>query len=727
MKQVLQDLRNGRTCLEEIPCPAVRRNALLIQSQASLISAGTERMLVEFGKAGLLGKAKAQPEKVQQVVDKIKTDGLLPTLETVFRQLDEPLPLGYCNAGIVRAVGPGVTGFQVGDRVASNGPHAEVVCVPQTLCAKLPEQVSFEQASFTVLASIGLQGIRLLQPTLGEKVVVYGLGLIGLLTVQLLRASGCEVLGIDIDASRLALAEHYGATTVNPAEGADAIATATAWSDGRGVDGVIITASARDDEIVHQSAEMCRKRGRIVLVGVVNLDLRRNDFYQKELTFQVSCSYGPGRYDESYEAGGHDYPIGFVRWTEQRNFEAVLEMLASGRLDVSRLITHRYPLAEAAKAYEAVGNRQSLGVVLQYEESINLERRIEIAPAKASASAEAVVGVIGAGTFSKATLLPALAKSGARIAYVANLSGVGGKHLATKYHAGQAVTDHQMILDDPQVTAVLIAVGHHLHAQFVCEALAAGKHVFVEKPLAIDAAQLRRVLEAAHQHPDRQIMVGFNRRFSAHVVKARKLLHGRSEPLAMAMTVNAGMIPPQHWVHDPLRGGGRIIGEACHFVDLMAFLCGSRIRTVSAVMMEERSAALRDKMAIALTFEDGSIGTVNYLANGSKKYPKEQLELFSEGRVLRIDNFRRTSGFGFRRFRKFTTWRQDKGHAAEFAAFAQVITAGGEPLIPLAESVNVTLACFAALASAEENRTITLDQEYASLQRSDAPTPAVPA
>jgi predicted dehydrogenase len=728
MKQVLQSLRNGQTYLEEVPCPALRRNAVLIQSQASLISAGTERMLVEFGKAGLLGKAKAQPEKVQQVLDKIRTDGLLPTLEAVFRQLDEPLPLGYCNAGRVLAVGPGVTAFQPGDRVASNGPHAEIVSVPQTLCAKLPDAVSYEQASFSALGSIGLQGIRLLQPTLGEKVVVYGLGLIGLLTVQLARASGCEVLGVDVNAQRLELARQYGAQTVNPADGADAVAAAQAWSGGRGVDGVLITASASGDSIVHQAAEMCRKRGRIVLVGVVDLELRRNDFYEKELSFQVSCSYGPGRYDPNYETAGQDYPLGFVRWTEQRNFEAVIDMLASGRLDVSQLISHRYRFAQAEDAYAKLQDKGSLGVVLQYDATVEQSRRVTAAvPTAAAAGDDPKIGVIGSGTFAKMTLLPGLSKCAASIHYVANRGGVAGKHLANRHGATHVVSDYRMLLEDPAVDAVFIAVGHHLHAPLICEALEANKHVFVEKPLAIDNRQLESVLEAADHHPDRQLMVGFNRRFSPHTVKIQQLLRGRSQPLAMNMTVNAGAIPAGHWVHDPQQGGGRIIGEACHFVDLMVHLTGAPVRTVSATMMAETEAAKQDKMSLSMTFGDGSIGTVHYFANGAKTYPKEQLEIFSEGRVLRLDNFRCTRGFGFPRFRKFKTWRQDKGHVAEFSAFLDRIRQGGQPLIPLPQSVNVTRTCLAAMAAAETQQTLRVEPSDNAVEPADQISPAATA
>jgi predicted dehydrogenase/threonine dehydrogenase-like Zn-dependent dehydrogenase len=687
---------------------------VLIRSRASLISAGTEKMLVEFGKAGLLAKAKAQPDKVKQVIDKIKTDGLLPTLEAVFNRLGEPLPLGYCNVGEVVEVGPGVTEFKPGDRVASNGPHAEMVCVPKHLCAKIPDGVSDEDAAFTVLASIGLQGLRLVEPTFGEKVVVYGLGLIGLVTVQLLQANGCEVLGVDVSEERLKLAEQYGATTVNAAAGGNPVAAASAWTEGKGVDAVLITASAKTDEIIHNAAEMCRKRGRIVLVGVVGLDLRRSDFYEKELTFQVSCSYGPGRYDDAYEQGGRDYPYGFVRWTEQRNFEAILAALAAGRLDVSTLITHRIGLDEAPQAYNIIAtDRSALGVILEYAPQADTARAIEVNPAVAKAASGATLGLIGAGNFSKMTLMPALSKTDARLKYIADLNGAAAKHLASKFSAEQAITDYQDILGDPDVDAVLIAVGHSLHARMVCEALAAGKHAFVEKPLAMNTDEIAQVLQAAQARPDRHVMVGFNRRFSPHTKKIKHLLAGRSEPLAMNMTINAGIIPPDVWVHDPVRGGGRIIGEGCHFIDLLSHIAGSEVVQVASAKMGQGVAVQEDKMSIVLSFADGSVGTVNYFGNGSKSYPKEMLEVFSEGRVLRLDNFRRLDGYGVSGFKKFKTSRQDKGHQAEFAAFVDRVATGGEPLIPLKQLVNITLASFAAMTSAAEARTVVLAEEYA--------------
>ena len=710
MKQVLQNLRNGATQVADVPCPIALPGTLLIQTRRSLISAGSERMLVEFGKASLIAKARSQPEKVKQVLDKIKTDGLMPTIEAVFSKLDEPMPLGYCNAGVVLEVGAGVHGFAPGDRVASNGSHAEVVCVPQNLCAKIPDGVTDDQAAFTVLSSIGLQGVRLLQPNLGDKYVVYGLGLIGLLSVQLLRSHGCDVLGVDIHEDRLQLAASFGAEVINAAAAGDPVTAAKSWTNEKGVDGVLISAAAKSDDIMHQSAEMCRKRGRVVLVGVVGLNLRRSDFYEKEITFQVSCSYGPGRYDEKYEQGGQDYPYGFVRWTEQRNFDAILGAMQSGRLVVDDVISHRFPLTEAAAAYSAIsGDRSTMAVLLEYPQEVEHAVSIKVSQADARPTAGRVtVGVIGAGEFSKIIMGPALAKTPARMKYVADINAAAARHLAHKHGGEQAITDYKLIMDDPEVNAVLIAVGHNLHARMVCEGLAAGKHVFVEKPLAMNAEELAQVTEAVEKTPDRHVMVGFNRRFSPHTVKVKQLLVGRSEPLCMNMMVNAGYIPSEHWVHDPVRGGGRIIGEACHFIDLLSFIAGSPVKTVAAIMVSGGVAVREDKMSIVLGMEDGSVGTVNYFSNGSKRYPKETLEVFSERRVLRLENFCRVVGYGVKGFSKFKTGRQNKGRTIEFAQYVERLGAGGPPLIPYDELVNATRATLAAVESAASGKTVEL-------------------
>lgn len=696
MKQVLQSLKNGSTEVAEVPCPAPRRGHLLIRTTRTLVSVGTERMLVEFGKAGWIEKARQQPDRVRMVLDKIKTDGLLPTFEAVMNKLDQPLPLGYCNVGEVLEVGSGVTGWEKGDRVVSNGKHAEAVCVPVNLCAKVPAGVSDDEAAFTVLGAIALQGIRLVQPTLGESVVVTGLGLIGLVTVQLLRAHGCRVLGLDFDPSKLELARALGAETVNLGAGEDPVAAALRFSRGRGVDAVIITASTKSNEPVHQAALMCRKRGRIVLVGVTGLELSRADFFEKELTFQVSCSYGPGRYDPSYEEKGNDYPVGFVRWTEQRNFEAVMDMMADGRLDVKPLISHRFPIGDALGAYELVGGAApSLGILLEYPtqqqktdaalrvQSVRLDGSAGGASAGAGGAAAGAgqaptIAFIGSGNYSTAVLIPAFKASGAVLRTVVSSGGVSGLHAGRKFGFQEASTDTDGVINDPNVQAVVITTRHDSHASMVCQALRAGKHVFVEKPIALTMAEMDQIestlaeVRAAGKRP--VLMVGFNRRFARQVQKMKQLLAGVPGPKAFVMTVNSGAIPAEHWTQDRDVGGGRIIGEACHFIDLLRFLADAHIAAHEISTMDAPTA---DTVTIQLRFADGSIGTVHYWSNGTKAFPKERLEVFCAGRVLQLDNFRKMRAYGWPGFRKLNLWRQDKGQAACAAAFVQAIQAGG--------------------------------------------------
>ncbi len=711
MKQILQNLKIGQTNLEEVPCPKASPGCLLIRTTNTLVSAGTERMLVDFGKANLIEKARQQPDKVRMVLDKVKTDGLGPTLQTVRNKLGQPLPMGYCNIGVVLEAGTGVTGFKVGDRVVSNGKHAEVVSVPKNLCAKVPDEVDDESAAFVVLSAIALQGIRLVQPTLGETVVVTGLGLIGLVTVQLLRAHGCRVLGIDLDPKKLKLARTFGAETVDLSAGGDPVAVAESFSRGRGVDAVIITASTKSDEPVHQAALMCRKRGRIVLVGVTGLQLSRADFYEKELSFQVSCSYGPGRYDASYEEQGQDYPIGFVRWTEQRNFEAVLDMLSAGHLDVKPLISHRFSLDKASEAYALVaGGAPSLGILLQYPNSIEkpeVELRRDTVRFKEGRSnnirqnQQPVAGFIGSGNYATQVLIPAFKQSLVGLKSVASRTGISGVHAGKKYGFEETTTDSAKIIKNPEINTVVITTRHDSHAGYVCEALEAGKHVFVEKPLALTTEELERIEKsyhnAANEKGDRPLlMVGFNRQFSPQVKKIKSLLNGVNEPKSFIMTVNAGAIPPDHWTQDKQIGGGRIIGEGCHFIDLLRHLAGSPIVSVQTTMIGDASgiAVRDDKVSFTLSFEDGSFGSVHYLANGHKSFPKERLEVFCAGRILQLDNFRKLHGFGWPGFRKMNLFRQDKGNAACAAAFIDAIRSGEEAPIPFSELIEVTRVSF---------------------------------
>ena len=693
MKQVLQSLRDGRTEVADVPAPRAAAGQVLIRTERSLVSAGTERMLVAFGKGSLIDKARQQPDKVRQVLDKARTDGIGPTLDTVRAKLDQPLALGYCNAGTVIEVGAGVTGFVPGDRVASNGKHAEIVSVPVNLCARIPDGVSSEAAAFTVAGAIALQGIRLAGPTLGETVVVTGLGLIGLMAVQLLRSHGARVLGIDYDAGKLALARGFGAETVDLSAGADPVAAATAFSRGRGVDAVLVTASTRSSEPMHQAALMCRQRGRIVLVGVTGLELSRADFYEKELTFQVSCSYGPGRYDPAYEEHGQDYPVGFVRWTEQRNFEAVLDMLADGRLDVAPLISHRFAVDEAEAAYAVMGGTEpSLGIVFEYpappaEATAEPRRTVRLAD-PAVAPGKAHVGFIGSGNYATRVLIPAFRAAGAGLGSVASAAGVSGLHAARKFGFADTTTDSARIFDDPSIDTVAITTRHDSHAALVLRALEAGKHVFVEKPLCLTDQELDAIVAArTASGQGRLLTVGFNRRFAPHVVKMKALLAGADAPKAIVVTVNAGAIPADHWTQDPAVGGGRIIGEACHFIDLIRHLAGAPIVEARRSAMLSASG---DTATLQLAFEDGSIGTVHYFANGHRGVAKERVEVFSSGRVLRLDNFRSLTGHGWKGFRKTRLWNQDKGQRACAAAFVRAVKTGGPAPIPFEEIVEVT-------------------------------------
>ena len=702
MKQILQSLKTGVTETAEVPCPAVQRGQILIRSSVTLVSAGTERMLVEFGKAGWIDKARQQPDKVRMVLDKIKTDGLMPTVEAVFNKLDQPLPLGYCNVGTVLDIGSGVSGFAIGERVASNGKHAEAVSIPVNLCAKVPETVPDEDAAFTVLGAIALQGIRLVNPTLGETVVVTGLGLIGLMTVQLLRAQGCRVLGLDFDPLKLALARQFGAETVDLGVGQDPLAAALVLSRGRGVDAVLITASTKSNEPVHQAAQMCRKRGRIVLVGVTGLELSRADFFEKELSFQVSCSYGPGRYDPNYEEKGQDYPVGFVRWTEQRNLEAVLDMMADGRIDVKPLISHRFEIDEAVQAYELVGgSAPSLGILLSYPsvsekpDAILRNQTVNLGPARPSVG-KATLGFIGSGNYATAVLIPAFKAAGVRLKTVASAGGVSAAHAGRKFGFEKTTTATEEVFADPEINAVVVATRHDSHALQVCHALEAGKPVFVEKPLALTLDELSQVEVAyasaltAGQMP--LVMVGFNRRFAPQAVKVKSLLIALDAPKALVMTVNAGAIPSTHWTQDRAVGGGRIVGEACHFIDLLRYLAGSPIvdAKVASLGNAKGLTGLGDTVTMTLRFADGSMGTVHYLANGHKSFPKERLEVFCSGRILQLDNFRKLKGFGWPGFAKMNLWRQDKGQKDCAAAFVRAVESGGEAPIAFDELVEVS-------------------------------------
>jgi predicted dehydrogenase len=695
VRQLLSQLDTGKITLREVPVPGATGPNLLVETRATVVSPGTERMLVEFGRGNLLQKVRSQPDKVRQVLDKVRTDGLGPTLEAVRAKLDAPIPLGYCHAGVVVEAGPRVAGFAVGDRVVTNGPHAEYARVPHTLAAKIPDGVGYEAAAFTPLGAIALQGIRLAEPTLGETVVVFGLGVIGLLAVQLLRANGCRVVGIDRDAARLALAECCGAVAVDGSAG-DPVAQVVALTDGVGADAVLLTLASDSHEPAHQAAAMSRKRGRLVLVGVTGLHLSRDDFYRKELTFAVSCSYGPGRYDPAYEEGGNDYPLPFVRWTEQRNFQAVLGLMASGQVDPLPLVTHRFGFGQAEAAYDLIsgGGEPSLGVVLTYADRGGAhlspaQRTVELASPSSPPAAHSAA-VIGAGNFAVRTLLPALKDAGVRLRTIASGGGTSGAVAGSKFGFERATTDLEAAIADPAVDTVYVLTRHDTHARLAVRALEAGKHVFVEKPLALSDEELDAVADAARAS-GRMVMVGFNRRFAPLARRVAGHLRGRSGPLSVIATVNAGAIPRDHWTQDPAVGGGRIVGEACHWMDLARSLVGAPITGVHALPARDRSGSAIDDVAhLSLAFADGSTAVVHYLASGSKAYPKERIECFWDGKTVGIDNWRRLRRFGVPGGLFERGGRMDKGHVAEIAAWHAAVKSGGPAPIPLDEVIEVS-------------------------------------
>ena len=712
MLQILQSLSSGETELVDVPVPAPAARQLVVESRTSVISSGTERMLVDFGRANLLEKARKQPDKVRQVLAKVRTDGLGPTVKAVRSKLDQPIPLGYCNAGVVRSAGKGAGSFSSGDRVVTNGSHAEYVRVPWTLAARIPDGVSFDAAAFTPVAAIGLQGLRLARPTLGETVVVFGLGLIGLLTVQVARAHGCRVLGIDRLEDRLALAEQFGAVPIRAAPEVDVAGAVRKRTGGVGADAVLLTLASESQEPVRLAAEMSRKRGRIVLVGVTGLELRREDFYEKELNFQVSCSYGPGRYDPSYEEDAVDYPLPFVRWTEARNFQAILGLLEEGQLDPLPLVTHRFPFQEAGQAYDLItGSIPSLGVVLEYpekpEEAAESGRSVRVGAdpdserASAGVPGQGVVGVIGAGNFASRVLIPALRDAGAQLHTVVSSRGTSGAIAARKFGFQEASTDPEAVFSNPEIDTVVIATRHDTHAEYVLRGLEAGKHVFVEKPLALRLQDVDRI-EAALEGSDRILCVGFNRRFAPLSQQAKRALEGRSGPLVVNITVNAGPLPDDHWTTDPEVGGGRLVGEGCHFVDLARCFVGYPIRGLDITSASDRAGVeIEDVSVINVSFRDGSIATIQYLANGPQAFPKERVELFWDQKAFRIDNFRAQDGWGvsggggaLRLLR-----RQDKGHRDMVSTMLAAVKSEGAIPIPARELLEVSRAIL--LASTE--------------------------
>ncbi len=700
MKKLVQNLKSGEIDLLEIPKPNVDENQVLIKSTHSLISLGTERMLVDFAKSNYLNKALKQPEKVKMVLDKMKSDGIGSTINSVFNKLNEPMPLGYCNTGIVEEVGSKVYDIKPGDRVISNGSHSEYVSVSKNLVQKIPDNVSHEDAVFTVISSIALQGIRLCNPTYGERIVVIGLGLVGLITVQLLKANGCNVIGVDFDEKKLEIAKSYGATVINPNE-EDVIRKINNETNMIGADGVIITAATKSNEVISQSAKISRKNGRVILVGVVGLDIDRADFYEKEITFQVSCSYGPGRYDEEYENKGNDYPIGYVRWTEKRNFECILDSISKRQLDFSKLVTDIVPFEKCKQIYDQMNSSESIASILRYSDKIDNTKKISLEK-KQTMATKCNIGVIGAGAFAKSTLLPALSKTDASLIGISSFNGLNGTLLAKKYNFEYSSSDTQEIINDTDIDTVIITTRHDSHAKLVIDAINASKNVFVEKPLAINKDELSEIEKVYAKNKNQSITVGYNRRFSRHMQSMKKAID-QNHPINIIATMNAGFIPKDHWTQDMLVGGGRIIGEACHYIDLCIFLTGSKVSSVCMNGLGNSPSQSTDNASILLKFKNGSNATINYFSNGAKSYSKERVEVFANESTIIMDNFKTTTGYNCSNFKNIKT-SQDKGHQEQFKKFVSQIQNGGGPIISFDDILNGAKASFAALESLKQSK-----------------------
>lgn len=726
MKQILQSFKTGEMWLADVPAPLCPAKGAVVLTAASFVSAGTERMLAEFARKGLVGKALQMPDQVRKVLRKMKTEGVFATLEKVQAKLDQPIPLGYSSAGVVVEAGRD-SGFAVGDRVACGGAgfanHAECNAVPRNLIARIPDGVSFADASCATVGAIALQGVRQCEVRLGETVAVIGLGLMGILAVQMLKASGCRVIGFDPNAARCRLAEELGCDRAVSGNLAD---EALAFAEGHGVDAVLITAATHSDEPVTVAAEISKKKGRVVATGLVGMNLPRDAYYKKEIDFRLSCSYGPGRYDPVYEEQGVDYPFGYVRWTEQRNMAVFLQLVAEGKVTPSRLVTHRFPFDDALDAYQlllGVRKEPYLGIVLEYGDqgkavadaaSASLpKRRVDFTPRLArSASPVETVGVsfIGCGNFAKAVLLPTLKKTAdVWLRGICTASGMSCGETGRKEGFAFAATDQGEVLKDAETNLVLVTTRHDLHAAQIAAAVAADKYVFSEKPLCIDEAQLNELINGVGESVGREedstrptrltkIMVGFNRRFSPHAKLLKDYFAKRTQPLVMHYRVNAGTIPKDVWIQDPTVGGGRMVGEGCHFIDFMRFVCGAPVTKVQALCIQTANAAEtpEDSISVNLQFADGSVGTLEYVALGDTALPKERCEIHGEGSTAVMDNFCTTVCSGKLGKRKLKG-RQQKGFAEELAATVAAVKAGAAMPIAWCEIENVTRATFAVL------------------------------
>ncbi len=717
MKQVLQNRKTGRPFVGEVPVPALQKGRVLVRTAASLISAGTERAAVELVSKGMVQEARQRPDLVKAVVNKVKNEGLLNTFASVRDKMAASQALGYSAAGIVAVVADDVTEFQVGERVACAGvgfaSHAEVLSVPKNLCVHLPESVSFESGAYGTLGAIALQGVRLAEPTLGESVVVIGLGLVGQLTVQLLKANGCRVFGLDLDQSRVSLALEMGADRASVSSEAASKEIET-WTHGHGADAVLITAATDSNQPIELAARVSRLKGRVIVVGMTGMQVPRQPFFSRELKLIISMSYGPGRYDPDYEERGRDYPLPYVRWTEKRNIESFLELIGDGRVDVERLTTHRFPIAEADRAYQLIsGDTQEpyLGVLLNYDPQSEIVRQVNLSAAPASRKSEKAIGlgVIGAGGYVPAMLLPHFKIEGVGFRSIATASGVSAHDVGKRFGFAYAVSSADEVLEDEGVNLIVIGTRHDLHAELARKALERGKHVFVEKPLALNDEQLDSVLEAAGRSTGK-LMVGFNRRFSPHAQRAKEVFADRETPLSILYRVNAGRIPKEHWTQNAEEGGGRIVGEVCHFVDLMQFLTGAPPVFVFAECVSAKSSRIvdADSVFITLRFADGSNGSVAYLSEGDKGLAKERVEIFGDGKVFVLDDFRRATIYKDGREEQLTLKAQDKGQQRQVREFCASVLAGGRAPIALDDLAATTRATFRVLDSLREHQSFEI-------------------
>ena len=744
MKQVLQHARTGDVTVEEVPAPQLLPGCVLVRIAASVVSAGTERASSEFARKSLLQKAKSRPDLVREVISKVQRDGIFSAVQAVRTRLDQPQNPGYSSAGTVVAVGEGVTDFKPGDRVACAGAgfavHGEIARVPRLLVARIPAadtgagEVAFDEAAFATLGAVALHGIRTAEAKLGDLVAVIGLGLLGQLTVQLLKAAGCQVLGMDINPSRADLAQQMGADSV--ASSASAFrGLCLEASRGFGVDSVVITAETSSSDPVNLAGAVARDRAIVVAVGTVGMDIERKAYYEKELDLRISRSYGPGRYDAAYEQKGRDYPIGYVRWTETRNMEAFVQLLAQKKLNLNALITHRFPVERAQSAYDLITGRSQesfLGVVIQYADTAVDVRTLMLVPdtgisdrSRAAGESGLMVGLLGAGGFASSTLIPAMkASSHTTLVMVCAATGSHAKHAGRKFGFRDCTTNVLELFRDPAINTVVVATRHHLHANQLLSALAAGKNVFCEKPLCLSEEELRAIVCAYLEIPTSQrpaLMVGFNRRFAPMIALTKSFLASISEPLALHYRINAGYLPPDHWVNDPEQGGGRLLGEVCHFVDLLLYLAGSPVIDIETRALGPTERYSGDNVLVSLRFANGSEGTISYLANGDRSYSKERIEIFGGGSTVVLDDFRRLELVrNGRRQTIRSRFRQDKGHRAEWAAFADFIRLRSNPPLPFENLVCSTLATLRA----EESRTIgkRLPVDVAAFLQSTQPT-----